>query len=80
MVEAWPECPPYGGIHEVVIPHLTIGDLLERTEAVELMQIVRGRLARSGPIKGRARDVSLLTLEGERWSTAARYSLREAEL
>ncbi len=22
--ERWPECPPYGGVHDVVIPHLTI--------------------------------------------------------
>ncbi len=79
VAAAWPECPPYGGIHKVVIPHLTIGDLLERTAAVELMQIVRGRLARSGPINGRARDVSLLTLEGDRWSTTARYPLHEAQ-
>lgn len=78
VVKVWPDFPPYGGIHEVVIPHLTIGDLLERTEAVELIQIVRGRLARSGPINGRARDVSLLTFEGDRWSTAAHYPLREA--
>jgi 2'-5' RNA ligase superfamily len=80
VVEVWPECPPYGGIHDVVIPHLTIGDLLEPTVAVELMQIVRGRLARTGPINGRARDVSLLTLRGDRWSTTARYPLREARL
>jgi 2'-5' RNA ligase len=75
VVEKWPECPPYGGVHEVVIPHLTIGDLLEEDEAVELMRVLRGRLATNGPINGRATDVSLLTLHGDRWSTTARYPL-----
>ena len=22
--ERWPECPPYGGVHDIVVPHLTI--------------------------------------------------------
>lgn len=26
VTDAFPDCPPYGGIHEVVIPHLTVGD------------------------------------------------------
>ncbi len=75
VVEMWPECPPYGGVHDVVIPHLTIGDLLEEDGAVQLMRVLRRRLARNGPINGRATDVSLLTLQGGRWSTAARYAL-----
>ena len=75
VVETWPECPPYGGVHEVVMPHLTIGDLLDQAEAAELTRVVEVRLVVNGPINGRATDVSLLTLQGDRWSTTARYPL-----
>ncbi len=74
---AWPECPPYGGLFEVVIPHLTVGDRLTANDESELLDVLHERLERAEPITGRARDVSLLVLAGDRWSTAARYPLRE---
>lgn len=76
--EAWPECPPYGGIHEVVIPHLTVGDRLPVDEVQQLMEVIGNRLDHAEPITGRAREVSLLLLAGDRWSTAARYPLRDS--
>lgn len=76
VAQAWPEYPPYGGIHDVVIPHLTVGDLLERDEAEDLVRVVRERLDRAGPIVGRATDVALLMLAEGRWSTSARFPLR----
>lgn len=75
---AWPACPPYGGVFDVVIPHLTVGDRLTSSEGDELLDVLHARLGRAEPITGRARDVSLLVLAGDRWSTAARYRLREA--
>jgi len=60
----WPEFPPYEGIHEVVIPHLTVSDsgLLD----VEL----------DLPIACRAREVALIE-EGDdgRWAERRRFAL-----
>lgn len=43
----WPECPPYGGLHDELIPHLTIAKTHVGVDAVL-------------PIKCRAAEVQLL--------------------
>jgi 2'-5' RNA ligase len=45
--QRWPECPPYEGLHDEVIPHLTIGDTALDVQ-FEL------------PIAARAREVMLI--------------------
>jgi 2'-5' RNA ligase len=45
--QRWPECPPYEGIHDEVIPHLTISDTAIDVE----LQL---------PIAARAREVTLI--------------------
>ncbi len=74
----WPDHPPYGGVFDAVIPHLTVGDGLEGAEADALEGEVRSALARHGPIVGRATDVALMTCDGTgRWTVDSRHRLRE---
>ncbi|HSM38753.1 MAG TPA: 2'-5' RNA ligase family protein [Candidatus Limnocylindrales bacterium] len=72
----WPEHPPYGGVFETVIPHLTVGDDLAPGEADALVATLRGALDRSGPITGSATAVLLVTEdETGRWRTDAAFPL-----
>ena len=48
--ERWPECPPYEGTHEIVIPHLTVSE-----EPVEVDPPL--------PIAARADEVTLIEEE-----------------
>jgi hypothetical protein len=62
----WPECPPYEGAHEDVIPHLTVsGDPVD--VVVEL------------PIAARADEVTLIEEQRDgRWLDRQRFPLRAA--
>jgi hypothetical protein len=72
----WPDHPPYGGVHDVVIPHLTVGDGLDPAAADALEAAVGEALSRHGPIVGRAADVVLMTWGPEdRWSVDSRHGL-----
>jgi 2'-5' RNA ligase len=66
----WPEYPPYEGVHDVVIPHLTVGDMLEAETADRIETMAVAALDRHGPISGRATAVTLI-VEDDRgqWST-----------
>jgi hypothetical protein len=73
IVERWPDHPPYEGIHETVIPHLTVayGDdaLLDEVEA---------DVARHLPLDVHVGEAVLLEeLEPDvRWAGRARFPLR----
>jgi 2'-5' RNA ligase len=60
----WPEFPPYEGVHEVVIPHLTVSDSGRLDVELDL------------PIACRAREVTLIE-EGDdgRWAERRRFAL-----
>jgi 2'-5' RNA ligase len=53
----FPEFPPYGGIHEDVMPHATLG---EDVDGPALCGEIERRLAPHLPHRCQARDVSLL--------------------
>ncbi len=74
IVERWPDYPPYEGIHEIVIPHLTVayGDdaLLADVEADVTPKL---------PVEAHVTEAVLLEeLEAdfERWGERARFALR----
>ncbi|MFZ1062884.1 MAG: 2'-5' RNA ligase family protein [Acidimicrobiales bacterium] len=56
VAEAFPDCPPYGGQHEKVIPHLSVAD----GAAPELLDDIEAALGVGLPIPAFARRVSLL--------------------
>ena len=73
IVERWPDYPPYEGIHETVIPHLTVayGDdvLLAEVEADVTPKL---------PVEAHVTDAVLLEeLEADvgRWGERARFKL-----
>ena len=59
IVAEWPEHPPYEGIHETVIPHLTVAQADHRV-LDEIAETLEPQL----PVEARASDASLLE-EGE---------------
>jgi 2'-5' RNA ligase len=67
----YPEYPPYEGIHDEVIPHLTVAE-----GDAELQDEVEAALAPALPIEAEARSVSLI-LEDESgwWNPGERYPL-----
>jgi 2'-5' RNA ligase len=71
--EAFPAHPPFGGLFEEVIPHLTIGYGPDRTVLRAAEESVAARL----PIRGRATEVVLLTqgTAGGRWTRWAAFPL-----
>jgi 2'-5' RNA ligase len=78
--EAYPACSPYGGIHEDVVPHLTIGQGGEVAELGAAAEAVRPLL----PIVTEATEVTLMTGPDPRrppgspgdWRTVASFPLR----
>lgn len=74
----FPEHPPYGGAFDVVIPHLTVGDGLDRPTADALEATAGEALASKGPIVGRATGVEMVTRGSDgRWSVDSRHALAE---
>ena len=61
--QRWPRYPPYEGIHDEVIPHLTVSD-----EPLQLDVAL--------PIACRAREVQLIEEQADgQWTTRARFPL-----
>jgi hypothetical protein len=76
----WPEHPPYGGMHDVVIPHLTVGDDVDPELVPALESAAQRALEASGPVSGRATAVTLIVADDEvEWSTDSTYALAPAD-
>jgi 2'-5' RNA ligase len=71
VAASYPDYPPYEGIHEEVIPHLTVAE-----GDVVLQDQVEAELAEHLPIDARAQDVVFM-FEGDDglWSEAHRFPL-----
>ena len=67
----FPEFPPYGGVHDEVIPHLTVAE-----GGTELQDRVEAALTKHLPIPATVNDAAFL-LEGNDgyWHTAHRFPL-----
>ena len=71
IASRYPEYPPYEGIHDVVIPHLTVAE-----GDSELQDRVEAALADHLPIAARADDVVLLFEDDDGlWHEAHRFPL-----
>lgn len=76
----WADYPPYGGVIETVVPHLTVGDRLAEGEADLVAAQAAEALRHHGPITGRAAAVWLMTADADgRWSTDSAYPLAAAD-
>lgn len=66
LVAEFPECPPYGGTHATVIPHLTVADgSAAEAEIVEIE--LAALLAAHGPIRSTCSSIVLMENSGGRW-------------
>jgi 2'-5' RNA ligase len=73
LFQRFPDWPPYGGIHDEVIPHATLG---EEVDAAAVREEVERRVAPFLPHRCQARDVPLLEeLAPDRWRERNRFPL-----
>jgi 2'-5' RNA ligase len=70
LAHAFPEHPPYGGVHAEVVPHVT----LAQDDDAPLGRI-RAEVGPALPIAARAAEARLMRFEGDRWRTHARARL-----
>jgi 2'-5' RNA ligase len=71
IVSQYPDYPPYEGVHDVVIPHLTVAEV-----GPGLQDEVAAELTPSLPIDALAREVMLIVEDDAgRWHADARFPL-----
>jgi 2'-5' RNA ligase len=72
IAAAWPEHPPYEGVHESVVPHLTIAE----SEDAGLLDSIAAEIEPQLPVRQRVEAASLF-VEGDdgRWRAQSRLAL-----
>jgi 2'-5' RNA ligase len=75
VLNAFPEYPPYGGIHDDVIPHLTVGE--RRLAGLSALQDAERSVRRGLPVAHRVTQVLLVagTSEANSWRTMSQFEL-----
>ncbi|MFI1705884.1 2'-5' RNA ligase family protein [Streptomyces griseoruber] len=71
IVERWPECPPFGGQFDDVVPHLTVAQ--GQDEAV--VEMAEADLLTGLPVVTQVSAVDLLVHDGTRWRRRAAFPL-----
>ena len=67
----WPQCPPYGGLFDEPVPHLTIAD----GQPDQVLDAVSAMVAPRLPIVFRADVLTVLAFDGVHWRQEARFPL-----
>ncbi len=74
LVAAFPDYPPYGGVHEHLVPHLTVAD---RPDAP--FDVLEEAVTPDRPITALARDVCIVARgEDDQWRVTTRLPLGES--
>ena len=71
LCAAFPPLQPYGGVHEVVIPHLTVADQTD----VTTMARIEAALVPGLPVACRATEAVLLRGDRAAWSVVRTFAL-----
>ena len=72
IASRYPDYPPYEGIHDVVIPHLTVAE-----GGPELQDEVDAALTPSLPIEAEALEVTMIVEDASgQWHTGERFPLQ----
>jgi 2'-5' RNA ligase len=71
VVARWPEAPPYGGLYEEIVPHLTVAHGVHDDTLALIEQDVAGEL----PVRCLVAQGWLLAFDGVRWSARVRLPL-----
>jgi 2'-5' RNA ligase len=68
IAERWPEAPPYGGLFDKVVPHLTVA----RGAGDDVLDDIEADVSRRLPVRTRLTEARLYVFDGERWRSRAR--------
>ena len=68
IAERWPEAPPYGGMFDAVIPHLTVA----HGAGDDVLDDIEAEVLRSLPLRTRLAEACLYVFDGERWQRRVR--------
>ncbi|MCX5192590.1 2'-5' RNA ligase family protein [Streptomyces sp. NBC_00249] len=71
----WPQTPPYGGMFEDVVPHLTVA----QSEDGSLLAEIESDVAAHLPLTARVTSVDLMVHDGTRWRQRASYELKHGQ-
>ena len=74
LAAAFPDYPPYAGIHEGTVPHLTVAHGSEAI-ASKAEEILRVKLAQNGPIHARCTCVTLIENASGHWRQLHTFQL-----
>jgi hypothetical protein len=74
VAEIWPHMPPYGGMFDEVIPHLTVAAQVEP----QVADHIEGQLAETVPIAAVIEEAWLYAPNGSRWEPRHRLPLGTA--
>lgn len=76
LARRWPDCAPYGGVFDDVVPHLTVVNTPDGALRSRARQEVAGGL----PLSSVAREASLWVQEGDgRWTCRAHFPMAPPE-
>lgn len=67
LFRRWPQCPPYGGAHDAITPHLSVARTDDPAHAAEVRRAAEAAL----PLSGFARAASLWLLHHDGWDRVA---------
>jgi hypothetical protein len=74
IAAAWPEHPPYEGVHDEVIPHLTVAESEDESVFERIAEAVAPQL----PLDQRVREAQLYVEDDAgRWRKVRRFGLAE---
>jgi 2'-5' RNA ligase len=75
LVTLYPQAPPYGGLFQSIIPHLTLAESADP----EVQDRVMSAVLRVLPIETEAVEAWLMVRQRRRWKTTARFALAAAQ-
>lgn len=75
LFRRWPDCPPYRGAFDDVVPHLTV----VASPDAALRRRAHDEVARGLPISSVAREASVWVGDDAGWTCRARFPLAEPE-
>jgi hypothetical protein len=68
FVDRWPDHPPYGGEHDIIVPHVTIADGADEATMAAIEDSIAGEL----PVSARFGAAWLFSFDGARWRPQVR--------
>lgn len=75
VVERFPETPPYGGVFDHIVPHLTVAHALDREELDRIAQAFAQAVTGKLPVSATVTEVGLLDNTDGHWQVRANFPL-----